>query len=75
MLGEQPYAQRDADDRVDEHHERLGGPQRPDVQRCLLQEQGRHGARGQGLDGPVGEHPATPNWVSVSVVTLMNVGN
>ena len=45
-LPEQPQAQDDADDRIDDHEEGLGGCQRPDVQRRLHQEQGRHAAHG-----------------------------
>jgi len=36
MLVEQPYTQGDTDQRVDDHQERLGDPQRPDVQRAML---------------------------------------
>jgi hypothetical protein len=58
MLAEQPHAQGDADDRIDDHQERLGDPERSDVKRQLLEEDTRHPARRQGVDRPAGEHSA-----------------
>ena len=56
-LVEQPHAQGDTDDRVDDHQERLGDPQRPDVQRHLLQDGACGAPHGQGVHRPAGEHP------------------
>jgi len=73
LLAEQPDAQRDADDRVDDDQEGLRSSQRPDMQRRLLQKSATTLPAARAYTGQWANIPATPNWASVSVVALMNV--
>jgi hypothetical protein len=68
MFVEQPHAQGDTDDRVDDHQKRLGDPHWSDVKRHLLQEGACPTARA--YRGQCVNIPATPNWLSMSVVAL-----